>query len=128
MAGLWFAGAGMVIVVIARFGRIEGIKEGFYEWIPAVQFNESRTPLWGHTRLACGHSAWRVVTECVEVLRSRPQYLGPWQAGAMHRRGLIVAVLYPAARRSDVGEDLFGFPVADPYRWLEDGQYALEWD
>ncbi|WP_275414443.1 prolyl oligopeptidase family serine peptidase [Planotetraspora kaengkrachanensis] len=28
---------------------------------------------------------------------------------------------YPAARRSDVVEDLFGFPVSDPYRWLEDG-------
>ncbi|MCO5967331.1 prolyl oligopeptidase family serine peptidase [Actinoallomurus soli] len=29
---------------------------------------------------------------------------------------------YPAARRGDVVEDLFGFPVADPYRWLEDGR------
>ncbi|MEU6414657.1 prolyl oligopeptidase family serine peptidase [Microbispora sp. NPDC046933] len=28
---------------------------------------------------------------------------------------------YPAAWRSDVVEDLFGFPVPDPYRWLEDG-------
>ncbi|MEU6427102.1 prolyl oligopeptidase family serine peptidase [Microbispora sp. NPDC046973] len=28
---------------------------------------------------------------------------------------------YPAAWRSDVVEDLFGFPVSDPYRWLEDG-------
>ncbi|MFF4772967.1 prolyl oligopeptidase family serine peptidase [Microtetraspora fusca] len=31
---------------------------------------------------------------------------------------------YPAARRSDVVEDLFGFPVSDPYRWLEDGDDA----
>ncbi|MGH3389085.1 MAG: prolyl oligopeptidase family serine peptidase [Actinomadura sp.] len=31
---------------------------------------------------------------------------------------------YPPARRGDVVEDLFGFPVADPYRWLEDGDDA----
>ena len=31
---------------------------------------------------------------------------------------------YPAARRGDVVEDLFGLRVADPYRWLEDGQDA----
>ncbi|GAA2071802.1 S9 family peptidase [Actinomadura alba] len=31
---------------------------------------------------------------------------------------------YPVARRGDVVEDLFGFPVADPYRWLEDGTDA----
>ena len=31
---------------------------------------------------------------------------------------------YPAARRSDVVDDLFGFLVADPYRWLEDGHDA----
>jgi prolyl oligopeptidase len=31
---------------------------------------------------------------------------------------------YPAARRSDVVEDLLGFTVSDPYRWLEDGQDA----
>jgi prolyl oligopeptidase len=30
-------------------------------------------------------------------------------------------LFYPAARRGDVVEDLFGSPVADPYRWLEDG-------
>jgi prolyl oligopeptidase len=39
--------------------------------------------------------------------------------------GVIVArSSYPSARRGDVVEDLFGFPVADPYRWLEDGQDA----
>ncbi|WP_198167235.1 prolyl oligopeptidase family serine peptidase [Microbispora sp. ATCC PTA-5024] len=39
--------------------------------------------------------------------------------------GAFVAQLpYPAARRSDVVEDLFGFPVSDPYRWLEDGDDA----
>jgi prolyl oligopeptidase len=27
---------------------------------------------------------------------------------------------YPTARRLDLVEDLFGHPVADPYRWLED--------
>jgi len=27
---------------------------------------------------------------------------------------------YPAARRLDLVEDLFGHQVADPYRWLED--------
>jgi prolyl oligopeptidase len=27
---------------------------------------------------------------------------------------------YPAARRLDLVDDLFGHPVADPYRWLED--------
>ncbi|AWS43090.1 prolyl oligopeptidase family serine peptidase [Streptosporangium sp. 'caverna'] len=31
---------------------------------------------------------------------------------------------YPAAQRSDVMEDLFEFPVSDPYRWLEDGNDA----
>jgi prolyl oligopeptidase len=43
----------------------------------------------------------------------------------MRRRGPFVARLfYPAARRSGVVENLFGFPVADPYRWLEDGDHA----
>ncbi|MFI7034297.1 prolyl oligopeptidase family serine peptidase [Microbispora rosea] len=28
---------------------------------------------------------------------------------------------YPVARRSDLVEELFGIPVSDPYRWLEDG-------
>ncbi|MBC6460284.1 S9 family peptidase [Actinomadura sp. HBU206391] len=32
----------------------------------------------------------------------------------------MAAFFYPAATRGDVVEDLFGFPVADPYRWLED--------
>ena len=27
---------------------------------------------------------------------------------------------YPAARRMDLVEDLHGYRVADPYRWLED--------
>jgi prolyl oligopeptidase len=31
---------------------------------------------------------------------------------------------YPAARRLDLTEDLFGHQVADPYRWLEDGDAA----
>jgi prolyl oligopeptidase len=31
---------------------------------------------------------------------------------------------YPAARRGDVVEDLFGVTVADPYRWLEDRRDA----
>jgi prolyl oligopeptidase len=36
---------------------------------------------------------------------------------------------YPAARRLDLVEDLFGHPVADPYRWLEDAGAAetREW-
>lgn len=39
--------------------------------------------------------------------------------------GVAVARLsYPAARRGDVVDDLFGFQVADPYRWLEDGRDA----
>ena len=43
----------------------------------------------------------------------------------MLRRGPLVARLfYPAAGRSDLIEDLLGFPVADPYRWLEDGHDA----
>ncbi|MEU8175635.1 prolyl oligopeptidase family serine peptidase [Microbispora hainanensis] len=29
--------------------------------------------------------------------------------------------LYPSARRSDLVENLFGIPVSDPYRWLENG-------
>ncbi|WP_214104512.1 prolyl oligopeptidase family serine peptidase [Acrocarpospora catenulata] len=33
----------------------------------------------------------------------------------------MARLFYPAAWRSDVVEDLFGFPVPDPYRWLEDG-------
>src|SRR5258708_37806818 len=111
MPGLSIAGAGIVMVVIARFGRIEGIQEGFYERIPAVQFNESRTPLWGHTRLACGNSAWRVVTERVEVLRSRSQYLGPWQAGAMHRRGLFSgAIALPCRSAQRCGGGSVRFP------------------
>jgi prolyl oligopeptidase len=37
-------------------------------------------------------------------------------------RGTLVARLsYPAARRGDVVENLFGLSIADPYRWLEDG-------
>lgn len=37
-------------------------------------------------------------------------------------------MFYPAARRGDVVEVLFGFPVADPYRWLEDGHADVrEW-
>ena len=41
----------------------------------------------------------------------------------------MVRLSYPATRRSDVVEDLFGFRVADPYRWLEDGHDARvrEW-
>ncbi|MEV5741270.1 prolyl oligopeptidase family serine peptidase [Microbispora rosea] len=31
---------------------------------------------------------------------------------------------YPVARRSDLVEELFGIPVSDPYRWLEDGDDA----
>ena len=31
---------------------------------------------------------------------------------------------YPAARRMDLAEDLFGHHVADPYRWLEDAASA----
>ena len=36
---------------------------------------------------------------------------------------------YPAARRLDIVEDLFGHQVADPYRWLEDAGSARtrEW-
>ncbi|GII32505.1 prolyl endopeptidase [Planotetraspora mira] len=33
----------------------------------------------------------------------------------------VARLFYPAARRGDVVEDLFGFLVPDPYRWLEDG-------
>ena len=29
---------------------------------------------------------------------------------------------YPPARRLDLVEELHGFRVADPYRWLEDGE------
>ncbi|WP_067129453.1 prolyl oligopeptidase family serine peptidase [Microtetraspora malaysiensis] len=36
----------------------------------------------------------------------------------------MARLFYPAARRGDVVEDLFGFPVSDPYRWLEDGDDA----
>jgi prolyl oligopeptidase len=36
----------------------------------------------------------------------------------------VARLFYPAARRGDVVEDLFGFPVADPYRWLEDDHDA----
>lgn len=36
--------------------------------------------------------------------------------------GAVVArFFYPAARRGDVVENLFGIAVSDPYRWLEDG-------
>lgn len=36
---------------------------------------------------------------------------------------------YPAARRLDLAEDLYGHHVADPYRWLEDAESAdtREW-
>jgi prolyl oligopeptidase len=36
---------------------------------------------------------------------------------------------YPAARRLDLVEDLYGHRVADPYRWLEDpdGQETKDW-
>ncbi|GGO16157.1 prolyl endopeptidase [Microbispora rosea subsp. aerata] len=33
----------------------------------------------------------------------------------------MARLFYPAAWRSDVTEELFGFRVSDPYRWLEDG-------
>ncbi|MGI5154150.1 prolyl oligopeptidase family serine peptidase [Microbispora sp. CA-102843] len=36
----------------------------------------------------------------------------------------MARLFYPAAWRSDLVEDLFGFPVSDPYRWLEDGDDA----
>ncbi|MEV6980078.1 prolyl oligopeptidase family serine peptidase [Sphaerisporangium sp. NPDC051017] len=36
----------------------------------------------------------------------------------------MARLFYPAAWRSDMVEDLFGFPVSDPYRWLEDGDDA----
>ncbi|WP_433353318.1 prolyl oligopeptidase family serine peptidase [Microtetraspora malaysiensis] len=36
----------------------------------------------------------------------------------------MARLFYPAARRGDVAENLFGFPVSDPYRWLEDGDDA----
>ncbi|KAB8178752.1 prolyl oligopeptidase family serine peptidase [Microbispora catharanthi] len=36
----------------------------------------------------------------------------------------MARLFYPAAWRSDVVEDLFGFRVSDPYRWLEDGDDA----
>src|SRR5258707_1353644 len=49
----------------------------------------------------------------------------PVAGRVVRRRGSLVARLsYPAARRGDVVEDLFGFAVADPYRWLEDGRAA----
>lgn len=41
--------------------------------------------------------------------------------GATHRGAFVARLFYPAAWRGDVVEDLFGFPVSDPYRWLEDG-------
>ncbi|WP_283139644.1 prolyl oligopeptidase family serine peptidase [Rhizohabitans arisaemae] len=45
--------------------------------------------------------------------------------GGKYIRGAFVARLsYPAAWRIDGVEDLFGFPVSDPYRWLEDGEDA----
>jgi prolyl oligopeptidase len=40
----------------------------------------------------------------------------------------VARLSYPAARRGDVVEDLFGFRIADPYRWLEDGGARVrEW-
>src|SRR6202451_813721 len=38
-------------------------------------------------------------------------------------------VEYPAAQRLNLVEDLFGHPVADPYRWLEDpaSPQTAEW-
>lgn len=42
----------------------------------------------------------------------------------MHRGTFVARLSYPAVWRSDVVEDLFGFPVSDPYRWLEDGNDA----
>ncbi|WP_169981763.1 prolyl oligopeptidase family serine peptidase [Microbispora sp. H10836] len=41
----------------------------------------------------------------------------------------MARLFYPAARRGDVVENLFGNPVPDPYRWLEDGDDARvrEW-
>ena len=36
---------------------------------------------------------------------------------------------YPAARRLDLTEDILGFQISDPYRWLEDAASAerTEW-
>ncbi|MCI0688156.1 MAG: S9 family peptidase, partial [Sporichthyaceae bacterium] len=36
---------------------------------------------------------------------------------------------YPPAERTDLVEDLFGHPVADPFRWLEDASSpaTTEW-
>lgn len=49
--------------------------------------------------------------------------------GATHRGAFVARFFYPAAWRGDVVEDLFGFPVSDPYRWLEDGSdpRVLDW-
>ncbi len=33
----------------------------------------------------------------------------------------MARLCYPAAFRGDIVEDLFGIPVSDPYRWLENG-------
>jgi prolyl oligopeptidase len=37
-------------------------------------------------------------------------------------RPVATAIEYPATRRSDQIDTLHGVPVADPYRWLEDGK------
>ncbi|MGW2196634.1 prolyl oligopeptidase family serine peptidase [Streptosporangium sp. NPDC001682] len=55
---------------------------------------------------------------------SKPQCLDLIAGGAMHRGAFVARLSYPAVWRSDVVEDLFGFPVSDPYRWLEDGNDA----
>src|SRR5258708_26657463 len=44
--------------------------------------------------------------------------------GTMHWGAFVARLFNPAAWRSDVVEDLFGFLVSDPYRWLEDGNDA----
>lgn len=54
----------------------------------------------------------------------RPQYLELWQVGRCIRGAFMARLFYPAAWRSDAVEDLFEFPVPDPYRWLEDGNDA----
>lgn len=38
--------------------------------------------------------------------------------------GFVTRLFYPAAWRSDTVDDLFGFLVSDPYRWLEDADDA----
>src|SRR3569833_3324861 len=91
---------------------------GRHERISAVHLDRTCAPVRWRARLAGGHPPRRVLAE-----RGRGGAATTAPPRAAHR-GVRKQSYYPAARRGSVVEEMFGVPIADPYRWLEDGRAA----